>query len=268
MNTSKFGNSLIWAALSLILTLGSASAQTSEEGVQLYKSGKYGPALQLFEALAKKQPTNALTHYYIALCAHGMNQTARATQEYQWVVNHSKGALKTAAQNGLDSVSRYSSGRTAQVAAGAADAEAKKAAQAEKTAAADKTSRTAGPVGESNKASAIGSVVAANAGKAKAGAGAAGDLKCKKIIEFKTSWDRECLAFEPTFEAAKSKYAGKIAFQALDAEDEANAALKAKYNVSSYPTLIYLDGTGKVLKTESGRPETVDAFSSEIEGIK
>lgn len=260
MNSNKRGNSLILAALCLGLTLGSASAQTSEEGVQLYKNGKYGPALQIFEALAKKQPTNAMTHYYIALCAHGMNQTARAAQEYQWVANNSKGALKKAAQNGLDSVTKYSSSRSAQVAASAANEEAKKAAAAE-SADAKKTAA----------ASATGTDKPAAGAKPKAGAAtaAAGGFKCKKVIEFNTTWDRESLAFEPVFESAKSKYTGKITFQVLDAEAEANAALKAKYNVSAtYPTLVYLDEKGGVLKSSSGRPESIDAFSAEIESFK
>jgi hypothetical protein len=124
MNSNKRSTFLILTVVCFGLTIGPVSAQTSDEGIKLYKSGKYGPALQIFEALAKKQPANAMTHYYIALCAHGMNQKGRAAQEYRWVANNSTGALKTAAQNGLDSVSR--SGRSAQ--ASAADAEARKAA--------------------------------------------------------------------------------------------------------------------------------------------
>ncbi len=264
MNSNKRGNSLILAALCLGLAFGPASAQTSEEGVQLYKSGKYGPALQIFEALAKKQPTNAMTHYYIALCSHGMNQTARAAQEYQWVANNSKGALKKAAQNGLDSVTKYSSSRSAQVAASAANEEAKKAAAADSADA--KKNATASASG-ADKAAA-----GAAGAKPKAGApsaAGAGGFKCKKVIEFNTTWDRESLAFEPVFESAKSKYTGKITFQVLDAEAEANAALKAKYNVSAtYPTLVYLDEKGAVLKSSPGRPESIDAFSAEIESFK
>lgn len=268
MNSSNRGNPLILAALCLGMTLGSASAQTSEEGVQLYKSGKYGPALAIFEAIAKKQPTNAMTHYYIALCAHGMNQTARAAQEYQWVSTHSSGALKKAAESGLDSVTRYSSGRSAQVAASAANEEAKKAAAAEK--ADGKRIGSAEGGGEAKRAAA-GASVASTAAKAKAGAAAPvkGAFKCAKVIEFNTTWDRESLAFEPVFESAKSKYTGKVAFQVLDAESEANAALRTKYNVSAnYPTLVYLDSNGAVLKTSAGRPDSVEAFSAEIESFK
>ncbi|MDZ4836552.1 MAG: thioredoxin family protein [Candidatus Melainabacteria bacterium] len=248
MNSKRRGNSWVLAALCIGLTVGSASAQTSAEGVQLYKSGKYGPALEIFEALAKKKPTDTMTHYYIALCSHGMNQTARASQEYQWVVNNSRGALKTAAQNGLDSVTRYKSGRTAQIAAGAANVEAKKAA-----------------------VTATGAAASAAAAKAKTAAAAPapkGALKCAKVLEFSTDWCRVCKQFEPAFEAVKNKFSGKVKLETLNAEDSANAALVAKYQVSAYPTLVYLDANGTVLKNQSGCPADADSFAEEIESFK
>ncbi len=265
MNSKKRGNSLLLAALCLSLTVGAASAQSSADGVQLYKNGKYGPALQIFEAMAKKQPTNALTHYYIALCCQGMNQTARATQEYQWVVNNSKGALKGAAQKGLDSVSRYQSGRTAQIAASAANVEAKKAA----TDAAAGTAAVGTPA-VTGAAGAAGAAGTAAAGAKDKAAAAKSAMKCAKVLEFTTNWDRVCKAFEPAFDAAKSKFSGKVKLEVVDAEDPANAALVTKYSVNSYPTIVYLDANGVVLRNQSGAgcPTDGDSFIAEIEGFK
>jgi thioredoxin-like negative regulator of GroEL len=267
MNSKKRGNSLLLAALCLSLTVGVASAQSSADGVQLYKNGKYGPALQIFEAMAKKQPTNALTHYYIALCCQGMNQTARATQEYQWVVNNSKGALKGAAQKGLDSVSRYQSGRTAQIAASAANVEAKKAAT--EAAAGTTAAAAAGTTPAAGAAGAAGTAGTA-AAKAKTAVAAKSAMKCAKVLEFTTNWDRVCKAFEPAFDAAKSKFSGKVKLEVVDAEDPANAALVTKYSVNSYPTIVYLDSNGVVLRNQSGAgcPTDGDSFIAEIEGFK
>ncbi len=65
---------------------------------------------------------------------------------------------------------------------------------------------------------------------------------------FETSWCHYCHEFAPEFDAAANKYRGVMDFQRVDAEE--NTDLKAKYNVRSYPRLVYLDGKGNTLYNE------------------
>jgi thioredoxin-like negative regulator of GroEL len=255
MKGKSSGISVLVASACICLSMMPVMASPEEDAaVQLYKDGKYGPALAAFEAADKKQPRKPLTHYYIALCCQALNQVARAAQEYKWVAdNCGPGSLKTAALKGIDSVQRYKSGRDSQVAASAANAEAAAAKKA--TDAAPGTTATTGKAAKPGD-------------KATAAAPAKpGDSKVKKVLAFAQSWDRQFLAFESAFEATKSKYAGKIAISRVDPDDEANSALKTKYNVSSIPSIVYLDDKGAVLKTESGIPSDGDAFAAEIESL-
>lgn len=246
-----------WLVATLCLTLGvsSVSAQTKDEAEKLYKEGKYGPALTAFDALAKKEPANMMHHYYIALCCQNLNQVARATAEYKYVVSNSRGGLKAAAQKGLDSVSRYGSARTAQAAASAANAEAA-AAKAGKTAAAtgkDEAGKEAAAANDTTKG-----------GKTTGKTADAG--KVKKIIAF-TDYSRMSQLSEPALEATKFKYSGKITFQTANSEDAATAQLKEKYGVAADPPyLIYLDENGKVLK-QAPAPHDSEAIVGEIETL-
>lgn len=74
------------------------------------------------------------------------------------------------------------------------------------------------------------------------------DLGRCKVIMFETSWCHYCHEFAPTFDDAANKYRGKMDFQRVDAEQ--NTSLRDQYGIRSYPTLVYLDGRGKVLYTE------------------
>jgi len=249
----NYKTSLTLLSASLCLGLFALPVHASPEddaAIQLYKQGKYGPALAAFEAIDKRTPRKPLTHYYIALCCQSLNQVGRATAEYKWVADNSpKGTLKAAALKGLDSVSRYKQGREQQVAASAANTEAAAAADAAKTAAASEKTASGTKPGE------------------KPPTAKPDESKVKKVLAFSTSYDRTWLAFEPGFNQAKEKYSGKIAISQVDTDDEASNALKEKYKLSSFPAFVYLDGAGNVLKTESGCPGDGDAFINEIENL-
>ncbi len=79
-------------------------------------------------------------------------------------------------------------------------------------------------------------------------------MRVKKVIEFYTNWCHVCSEFAPTFEQTKNRYNGRVEFQQLDAEDGANADIVAKYGVKRYPTIIYLDTYGLVLRRTEGAP--------------
>jgi thioredoxin-like negative regulator of GroEL len=261
MKSKIEGIALLAATICLFNGAPAMATPEDDAAIALYKEGKYGPALAAFEAIDKKQPRRPLTHYYIALCCHALNQVARASQEYQWVADNSpKGSLKNAALKGVDGVSRYKQGRDNQVAATAANKEAADAkVAAGKTPASPATATAGGKPGTPATAK-PGEKTAAVPAKP-------GDMKVKKVLAFTTSYDRVFQSFEPAFQAAKEKYNGKISISTVDPEDEANAALKAKYNVSSFPSFVYLDANGAVLKSESGCPSDGDAFVAEIESL-
>lgn len=202
-----------------------------KQAIQTYNQGKYGPALQQFETVARSYPSDALTRYYMGLCYQNLNQVAQATQMYQWVkANARSPQLKQMADSGLASVSRYAANRSH---AGSAPA----APPPPATAAAPAAGGTSAP-----------------AAPAATTAAAKGKTAVKKALYFKTAWCRTCLGFTPQFEAAKEKLGKEVDFQELDLEDGANAELAKKYNVATQPTIVLLDSAGKVLMNRAGAP--------------
>ena len=73
----------------------------------------------------------------------------------------------------------------------------------------------------------------------------------KMVLDFYTTWCGPCKQMEPAFEAAKSRYTS-ISFKRYNAEDPANAALVKQFAVRAFPTIVMIDGKGKVLFNEPG----------------
>lgn len=82
----------------------------------------------------------------------------------------------------------------------------------------------------------------------------------KKVIEFRTTGCDDA-KFVPVLEKAKTKYS-KLQFETLDGDDPINEELKTKYNVKSFPTIVYLDGDGKMLKSSTTAPGEKDFFNT------
>ncbi len=204
----------------------------------LYDAGKYNQALQGFEAVARAKPTDATAHYYIGLCCQNLLQKSRAAKEYQYVAATSSNAqLRQMAQTALARLA--SSSQTVTTGFSARD----RAAAASRWAAV--ASLSAGPNG---------------------GTSAARGSRVKKVIEFYTNWCHVCSDFAPTFEQTKNKYGGRVEFLQLDAEDGANAEMTARYAVKRYPTMIYLDTNGVVLRRSEGAPMGA-SFANTIESL-
>ncbi|MBA4075324.1 MAG: hypothetical protein C0508_09790 [Cyanobacteria bacterium PR.023] len=183
--------------------------------MSLYNTANYAQALSAFEAIARKSPTDDTAHYYIALCCQSLHQNSRAALEYRYVASASRNLqMRQMAQKGYDSLTRLQSAAVAQAT----------------------PSSPAVPVG----ASPASAVVRGS--------------RVKKVIEFYTTWCHVCNEFADTFERTKAKYSGRIQFEQLNAEEPENSELKAKYNVKAYPTLIYLDASGSVLRRGEGAP--------------
>ncbi|MFR3332031.1 MAG: thioredoxin family protein [Odoribacter splanchnicus] len=68
----------------------------------------------------------------------------------------------------------------------------------------------------------------------------------QKIIKFSTPWYGPCQALKPVFEKIRQEYEPQgISFQEVNADDDPEELTKT-YRVMSVPTILFLDGDGKV----------------------
>lgn len=69
------------------------------------------------------------------------------------------------------------------------------------------------------------------------------------------------MVFKPVWEQVASQLRSKVDFQTIDADNDRDTP--AKYNVKSYPHVIYLDGSGRVL-SETSYYQSADEFKRAI----
>lgn len=194
--------------------------------VKSYQSRNYRQAIGQFTALKATYPKNGLVHYYLALSQQGVGNRGAAKAEYEWLLANDQTQLRTMAQTGLQNL-------------GVSPA----AQQQPPKGGGQWTGNSL--VGGGNEP----------IGKPK--------LIVTKIIDFYTTWCPQCKRLDPIFDQMKSKFPD-INFQKLDAEEPGNAGLVAQYGVNSYPRLVYLDNSGKVLQNNRGFPGTVEGLESNI----
>ena len=219
------------AALMFLGAGGVAPARADaafDAAVKSYKSRNFREAVAQFTALKNANPKNATIHYYLALSYQGVGNRSGAKSEYEWIVANDRTQLKSMAEKGLQIVG--GSGGSVSVSG-------------------------------SSSASDPGNVAGAPPAAASSGP------KVKTIIDFYTTWCGPCKKFEPIFDEVKRKYPD-ITFKRLDAEDSANADLVERYGVKAYPTIVKLDGGGKVLSNSAGAPRTAEDFEAEIKQFR
>jgi thioredoxin 1 len=73
-----------------------------------------------------------------------------------------------------------------------------------------------------------------------------------KILEFSATWCGPCKKFAPIFDTVKSSYQSRADFQSIDIDDERHKELVNKYSVTSVPTIVFLNGQGKVMDIHHG----------------
>ena len=91
----------------LLQTAAEAASPAFDRAVSLYKSKQYAQALTSFQSAAKSNPSDAMTHYYMALCYQSMNQMTQARQEYELVASGNNPQLRTYAASGLAQLGKY-----------------------------------------------------------------------------------------------------------------------------------------------------------------
>jgi len=85
--------------------LQALAAPSFQEAVADYNAGQYAKALGKLEAVKASYPTNALVHYYMALCQQAVGHLAQAKVEYQWVIASRDPRLAPMATTGLSQLS-------------------------------------------------------------------------------------------------------------------------------------------------------------------
>ena len=205
------GASAVTGSLSVSPAIAAPDAFTTAKGK--YEKKDYQGALNDFKALSAKYPTNALCHYYMALCNQCLTRVGEAKKEYQWVIDHDRSNLASQATAGLNQLGGVNNGSGSSGFSGSS------------------TSGAFTPIASSSSKTAGGSI--------------------KTVLDFYTTWCGPCKEMEPAFEAAKGRYTS-ISFKRYDAEDPANASLVKQFAVRAYPTIVMIDGKGKVLYNEAG----------------
>lgn len=85
-----------------------------------------------------------------------------------------------------------------------------------------------------------------------------------KVIDFFATWCGPCKELAPRLEAIESQYRGRVDFERIDIDQ--NESMKDQYRVHAVPTLVFIDGHGKVVdRLEGGPPNMV--LTQEIERL-
>lgn len=193
-----------------------------DKAVADYTAGKYGQAASEFETLKISYPTNALCRYYLALTRQALGHFDKAKEEYQWVATNGDARLRAMALQGMQ-----------------------------------RMGKTKSFVPSSSTTSSAASTAAASARAAATQTNTHGGSTVRTILKFTAPWCATCQKFAPNFNAVKSKF-NDISFE--DVDFDSSPDLRAKYNVSQTPHLVFLDSSGKVLFSRMGAPQTADSF--------
>lgn len=257
------------ALLCSAFTLGnSCFAADMQSGIKKYQAKQYQAALNDFKEVVKANPSDALCHYYMALCNQCLARIGEAKAEYKKVTEIGPPNLKAQAQSGLSQLERVSvrtGGNTAAASTtGTTDSASGGAAGSATGNSPVATSGTNGAGTYSPNMAKGGKDPGKDPGKDLAEAKKSLPA-IKQIIMFYSDSSPGSAAMQDTWDEAKVKYK-TIEFTRLNVADNSNAEMVAKYSVNAYPTTVMIDQQGKAVLNQAG-PMIGEAFSSTIDGL-
>lgn len=91
-STIKYSAAALLCSLLLAAALPGHSATGSQQGVALYKQGKYAEAVKVFEAISRNPAADPNSLYYYALTLHQLGNFDKAKSAYQRVVREYPGS--------------------------------------------------------------------------------------------------------------------------------------------------------------------------------
>lgn len=101
------GSPLLIAMVAILSNQGTEAAPVSfQQAVADYTAGRYSQANAEFETYKQAYPTNAMVHYYLALCKQALGHIEGAKAEYLWVTQNGDARLRGMAQSGFDQLSK------------------------------------------------------------------------------------------------------------------------------------------------------------------
>lgn len=85
------------------------AAPSRDDAVKAFNAKKFSDARTQFQSVLQANPSDGVSHYYLALTYQSLRQMSQAQKEYEWVVaNATDPALKTKAQLGLTNLAKLS----------------------------------------------------------------------------------------------------------------------------------------------------------------
>lgn len=77
------------------------------------------------------------------------------------------------------------------------------------------------------------------------------------IADFFAPWCGPCKRMKPIFKSLAHKYPEAI-FLSVNSDEMNDSSIFQKYNVSAYPTFVFFDASGNVVKTQEGGASEAD----------
>jgi thioredoxin-like negative regulator of GroEL len=217
---------------------GQASGSYDQQGKTAFEAGQYQAAADLFKTQITNNPQDATAHYYLGLCYHCLNRIPQASREYNWVLYNSQDPeLLQRVQLGLQSMAKLP---------GSTNVPPQW----------ESMPPTATPVNHPRLA-ALPSTQGGNGPLI----GPSGQYR---MVDCYTSWCTWCKKFEPLLHRAESDYQGRIEFERVDAEAPGCAQFVKTYRIQAYPTLLFFDPEGHLVKRIDGAPQKYEDFRRQI----
>lgn len=213
-------------------------------GKSAFDSARYQQASELFASQLSLTPQDPLAHYYLGLSYHCLAHYPEAAREYNWVLlNTQDPELIKRVQLGLQSLAKQPCVYAAPFPFPAAG--------------------TTPSPGSGQAAPLPGYPDAAVAAAAANGPRIGPTGQCR-IVDCYTHWCGWCKKFEPLLNKAESAYVGRITFERVDAEAPDSAAFVAAYRVQAYPTILFFNPQGQLVKKIDGAPQKYEDFRRQI----